>query len=62
VRVRAPSQNKIKRKTRSFCCSRLKNEEMKGERRRPKRRKEIGEELLQNRRRRFQERGGRQKF
>jgi hypothetical protein len=40
----------------------LKNEEMKGERRRPKRRKEIGEELLQNRRRRFQERGERQKF
>jgi hypothetical protein len=35
---------------------------MKGERRRPKRRKEIGEELLQNRRRRFQERGERQKF
>jgi len=34
VRVRAPSQNKIKRKTRSFCCSRLKNEEMKDERRR----------------------------
>ena len=29
MRVRAPSQNKIKRKTRSFCCSRLKNEEMK---------------------------------
>ena len=34
MRVRAPSQNKIKRKTRSFCCSRLKNEEMKDERRR----------------------------